>query len=218
MEKVLLIGAHPDDESTAGGTALLLQEQYEFHVGIVTAGERGIPGMSLEEAGAVRRKETENAVQLLGAKLHFLGEIDGEVFAGRERCEAVASLIRELSPRAIIMHWPVDIHPDHVLSSALIWRAVQLSGMDCEILFAEETWQSRCFCPTHFVDITSVWEQVVASLRCHISQNENDILVEDKRWGAQYWGAKYLGKYVEVFCQFNPGGGRRPSILDPWII
>ncbi len=214
MECVVIMGAHPDDELSAAGLALRMRGIYDVHILNATMGERGIAGLGFDEAAAIRRLEAENAARLLGATPHFLGEIDGELCAGQVRCRETAALLRRLKPKALFTHWPVDIHTDHVVCTALAFRAILMAGIQPEILFGEETYQSRSFVPEHFVDVTGVFDRKIAAIRCHVSQNADDVLVADKTLNARFRGAKCRVEYAEAFARFHPGGAPGSSILD----
>ena len=94
VTSILVIGAHPDDETVmAGGTlAILAQRGLNVHLVCATRGEGGEMGeppiCTREELGRVRSAELECAGQALGAaSVDYLGYVDpvcivdGEVFA-----------------------------------------------------------------------------------------------------------------------------------------
>src|SRR5512145_728782 len=86
--KILLLLAHPDDETFGpGGTiAKYAREGAEVHLATATRGEAGMVGdpplTDREHLGEVRTAELLAAAGLLGiAKVHFLGFRDGELAA-----------------------------------------------------------------------------------------------------------------------------------------
>jgi LmbE family N-acetylglucosaminyl deacetylase len=89
---IVFVVAHPDDLAIImGGTALLLKDRYQLHVLCASKGERGYPWKGVgrlkpinPEIATIRAKEEKAACAMLGANLTFLGQIDGEIFAGRE--------------------------------------------------------------------------------------------------------------------------------------
>ena len=214
MDKIVIFGAHPDDVLGLAGLVLRMKGLYDVHLLDASLGERGLRGASLEETAAIRRLEEEQACAMLGATPHFLGEIDGEIFAGRDCCQKTAELLRRLSPKAVFTHWPADIHPDHVVTTAIAFRSLNMAGLQPEIIFGEETYQSRLFAPTHYVDVTEVFEEKLAVIRAYRCQNPDDSLVRDKELCARFHGAKCGCPFAEAFAQFAPTDGRRPSILD----
>jgi LmbE family N-acetylglucosaminyl deacetylase len=124
--KLLVIFAHPDDESIGvGGTlAKYAAEGVEVHYVCATRGERGWFGdpesnPGFERLAQIRTRELENAVQTLGLHgLHFLHYIDGDVDKA-EHTEIIGKLathIRRIQPQ-VVLTFPPDGnygHPDHV--------------------------------------------------------------------------------------------------------
>jgi protein-tyrosine phosphatase len=109
------------------------------------------------------------------------------------------------------MHWPVDIHCDHVMSSASAWRAVLFAGLrdSCEIYFHEQTVQSRTFRPSVFVDVSRVQERKEKVIRLYKSQSP-DVLVDRRRTDAKFLGWRIGVKYAEAFAVADgtvKGGG-----------
>jgi len=177
-EKVLIFGAHPDENIACAGTMLLMKDQFELHVGVMTHGERGLGEQGFRDGStrAMRTKEEEAAAALANAKVHWFEEVDGDCYANREVCRQVADLLLELKPRAVIAMWPLDIHLDHVMASACIQKAISIAGMrdKIELYFMEEAYDSRSFVPMHYVDISEVADKKREFIRKHVCQNRND--------------------------------------------
>jgi len=124
--KLLVVFAHPDDESMGmGGTlAKYSAEGVETHLVCASRGERGWfgPGEQdpgLEKLGQRRTRELENAAHELGLKsLHFLDYIDGDVDRV-DHAEATAKIvtqIRRIRPQVVVTFPPDGNygHPDHI--------------------------------------------------------------------------------------------------------
>jgi N-acetyl-1-D-myo-inositol-2-amino-2-deoxy-alpha-D-glucopyranoside deacetylase len=86
--RMLAILAHPDDESFAIGGTLAKYAHQDVQVVLLcaTRGEAGIPGITPEEAGAIRERELRKAAQHMGIEVYFLcsrrksrGELPGLV-------------------------------------------------------------------------------------------------------------------------------------------
>jgi LmbE family N-acetylglucosaminyl deacetylase len=146
--RLLAVLAHPDDESFGiGGTlARYADEGVAVHIAIATDGVAGsVAGgyeHTLRELAAVRRKELEAAVAILGGALHMLGYRDSgyigdpanqhpDAFINSDLNEAtgrVVALIREIRPQVVVTHDETGgyYHPDHIhcwkITSAA-WRA-----------------------------------------------------------------------------------------------
>ena len=218
-ERVLIFGAHPDENIACAGTMLLMKDRFEVHVGVMTHGERGLglAGFRDGSTRARRIKEEEAADSLAGAKTHWFDEVDGDCYANREVCRKVADLLKELKPRAVIAMWPLDRHLDHVMSSACIQKAIGIAGMQdrIELYFMEEAYDSRTFVPAYYVDVTEVADQKREFIRKHACQNANDSMcrleMEDGASRAQRCASwAYGGRQVERFAVFGgkPQGSR----------
>ena len=220
-EKVFIFVGHPDDTIACAGTMFLMKDLFELHVGVFTHGERGCGEKGFRDGStrAIRTKEEEAAAAMVGAKVHWFEEVDGDAYPNREVCHQVADLLKELKPRAVIAMWPLDFHLDHAMSCACVQKAIGIAGMRdrIEFYFMEESYDSRTFMPAYYVDVTDVMELKREFIRKHVCQNPNDsmcrIEMEDGAARAQRC-AMYIirrGKcHVERFAVYDgkPQGHR----------
>lgn len=148
--KLLVIFAHPDDESMGmGGTlAKYSASDVDTHLVCATRGERGWFGSpeshpGFDSLGKTRTLELENAVKELGMKsLHFLGYLDGDVDQADhgEAIKKIATYIRKIKPQVIVTFPPDGNygHPDHIatgqFASAAVVCAADSSYQDLEDL------------------------------------------------------------------------------------
>lgn len=129
-KQILAILAHPDDESYGMGGTLAKYSHNGAHVTLLcaTRGEAGIAGMEPGEAGQIREKEFEHAVEYLGAQVFFLGYQDGELSTINRQhlVDHIAGWIDTVNPDVILTFGPdgVSGHPDHVAISAAVTQAV----------------------------------------------------------------------------------------------
>ena len=179
-KKALFIGAHPDDnESCAGGTMILLQNQGCQVVSVYfTSGERGIQGATLEEAATIRRQELIDACQVMGVAYRLMTQIDGQTEVNTQRYQEMLQLIEEEKPDVVFTHWPIDSHRDHRVCSILVFDAWRMSGKNFDLYYyeAETGMQSKNFIPEEYVNISSVAEQKHQAVLCHKSQDPEEIL------------------------------------------
>ena len=213
---VLAIAAHPDDvEQTCGGTLLKMAERgYRTAILDLTAGEmgtRGTPQGRLEEA-------TEAARVLRVAARRNAGLPDSRLendFASRLR---VASEIRALRPRVVILPYWEARHPDHSRCSRIGYEACFLAGLrklelegephrPVKILYSSIYADVR---PSFVVDISSQFERRLQALLCYRSQyadqdlaaglfpSEADV-AERIRSAARTYGALIDVEYGEPF-------------------
>jgi LmbE family N-acetylglucosaminyl deacetylase len=150
--KLLVVLAHPDDESMGmGGTlAKYTSHSVETHYVCATRGERGWFGPEEENPGLtalghLREKELSGAVNELGMKgVYFLDYIDGEVDQA-DYAEAIGKIvthIRRIKPQVMVTFPPDGNygHPDHIavgqFSSAAVVCAADASYQDTQSLSA----------------------------------------------------------------------------------
>jgi LmbE family N-acetylglucosaminyl deacetylase len=136
QKRLLAVLAHPDDESFGpGGTfARYAAEGVDVHIAIATDGVAGSVADGYEDAlnelVAVRTKELDAAVDILGVKLHKFCYRDSgyindpannhpEAFINTDQHEAigkVVALIREIQPQVVVTHDETGgyFHPDHI--------------------------------------------------------------------------------------------------------
>lgn len=178
---ILAIAAHRDDvEQTCGGTLLKAANRGQ-RAGILdlTRGEMGTRGTAEDRA-----REAADAAKFLGATWRRALDIpDGRVENTWENRLKVATVIRETSPRVIILPYWKGRHPDHYTASVLGYEACFLAGLakldlkgdsallpphrPYKIIYATLYYDIR---PTFVVDITEQFEGKFASIMAYKSQ------------------------------------------------
>ena len=214
-ERIVVVPAHPDDLIPCFGTCLLSKDIFEWHVIEFTHGERGMGEQGYMDGSTrkIRMAEEGAVCKALGAQLHWLDEIDGEAYACRETCERLAALLKELKPRAVFAHWPVDIHGDHAMAGVAVQKALFLAGLAPEIYFIEQEYQAKRFVPDQFVDITDVLERKCELIRMYKCQYRDGAIERRKCAIANVNGlhSSLCGGAAEGFMTFVPplqGQGR----------
>ena len=227
-ERVVFVCAHPDDLGGPSGTAILLARKFDVHVIDYTHGEGGCGKEGFLD-GSTRRKRTreeEAACAVAGVTLHWLDEPNGHAewgvpycTAGRATCDRLAALFKELNPRAVILHWPIDTHPDHVMSTAAAFCALENIGRGSwtkntpEIYFQEQTVQSKTFMPAYYVNITSVLEQKKELILKYECQGAA-AMEQRKREDAVFRGRRCGFPYAEAFAVMENTVRSGHSIFD----
>lgn len=205
---ILFVGAHPDDTECFGGTAFLLRDRYDLHVVDLTRGENGLglAGRKDGSTGRIRTAEEERACAFLGATLHFLHDVNGAAEATRASVDELVRLFAELKPVAVLTHWPVDEHPDHVQCAAVVGHAFRISGHKAERYFFEaSTGQTANWRPLYSVDISAVMPQKLELIAMYACQNPNGSLVaENESRAARRGGERSPSvKFAEAFETFD---------------
>jgi LmbE family N-acetylglucosaminyl deacetylase len=138
--KLLVVFAHPDDESMGmGGTLAKYSAQgVDTYYVCASRGERGWfgpedqnPGLSA--LGQLRVRELEKAVEELGMKgLYFLDYIDGEIDQAdyKEVIGKIVTYIRRIQPQVVVTFPPDGNygHPDHIAVGQFTSAAIVCSA------------------------------------------------------------------------------------------
>ena len=164
---VLVLAAHPDDETAGcGGTmALLADAGATVEVAIATSGE-GTIGADLDAGEVARRRESEarRACGVLGSRQpRFLAHRDGALGDALDvLARDLGALVADVSPEAIFLPWFLDGHPDHQALGRALERASLPDGIE---LWGYETWTPLP--PNRLVDITAVFERKERALSAY---------------------------------------------------
>lgn len=145
--EILVVFAHPDDETmlTGGTLALLARAGARVHYLCATQGEGGElgepPRCTPEELGAVRAAELDCAVQALsGTSLRYLGYTDPrvgleeELFAYSDDLDTlsdqIAGVIQAVGAGAVLTHGSNGEygHPAHLLTHQAAAAAIEKAG------------------------------------------------------------------------------------------
>lgn len=215
---VLAIMAHPDDvELTCGGT-LLASAALGRRLGIVdlTAGETGSRG-TVE----IRAAEALEASRILGVSMREnLRLPDAQLVNTPESREVVIRAIRRHRPTIVITHARQGRHPDHIAAAQLVRDACFLSGLKNlvpdlpafrprKVLHAM-SFREDAIAPSFIVDISDVFEQKLAAIRCYHSQFDGltqagevypngEPLPDIIRHQAAHYGTMIRARYGEPF-------------------
>lgn len=114
--KILVFGAHPDDEITMAGTiAKLSSYGVKVAVVIMTNGCEGYSDKRLKnKIVRIRKKEAKACDKVLGINFRkILNSPDMGLINDRKILKNCIRLIRRIKPDAIFTHGPYDKHKDH---------------------------------------------------------------------------------------------------------
>jgi len=113
---LLVVVAHPDDESFGTGSVLARARALGWRTSVVcaTRGEAGETTLDVDDLGAVREQELRAAADVLGVdEVRVLGYPDGGVADVAELPEVLAPIVDELDPDVVVTLDGGDGHPDH---------------------------------------------------------------------------------------------------------
>ncbi|MEP6768867.1 MAG: PIG-L family deacetylase [Acidobacteriota bacterium] len=134
--RVLVLAAHPDDETFgAGGTIAINSGAEAVRIWIATDGARqeGVEPRDAAAYGEVRREEARSAARALNVPEPVFGGFpDRELDRiPRELDLALSGLFEEFRPDLVLCPSPVEIHPDHrALAEALYARVASSRPAD----------------------------------------------------------------------------------------
>ena len=160
--KILALGAHPDDiEFGCGGSLMrFIRAGHDVYFYVATGGELG--GDS-----ETRKSEQEEAASYAGIKKVFWGGYeDSRLPLSKELISNIESVLEEINPEYIFIHYNEDTHQDHrVLAEA----ALSATRYVPNFLFYEGPTTVN-FSPNVYIDIDREIDDKVILLKKHSSQ------------------------------------------------
>ncbi len=182
--RILVLAAHPDDESFgAGGTLALSAGRAEaIRIWIATdgTGQEGVAPEGVREYAARRREEAVAAAAALGLEEPRFAGLADRSLAGVDSSRVLAAAIRDeladFGPDLVLCPAPTEIHPDHRALARVLFEEVASSRPGdpdhdryrlLRIGFYE---LSHPILPNVLVDIASVAEKKDEALASYVSQ------------------------------------------------
>jgi LmbE family N-acetylglucosaminyl deacetylase len=193
-ERVLVVGAHPDDPEFGFGASVakLADEGAQVFYCICTDGSQGgeDPSVPDEQLTATRYKEQRAAAEVLGVReVVFLGFRDGYLVANVDLRRAITREIRRFKPDLVMAHSPQRAtsiaigasHPDHQAAGEATLAAVypdarnpraypELLTQGFEPHRVKEVWLPGFDQPDVVVDVTHYMDRKIQAIMCHGSQ------------------------------------------------
>ena len=117
VDELLVVAAHPDDETLGAGGLIAHCARRGIRVRVVVVTDGGAAGLAPRRAD-----ELAAAMTVLGASATSLGFADGQTREHRDEItEALAPIITTLGPRALVVApWRGDGHRDHRVVSEIV--------------------------------------------------------------------------------------------------
>jgi N-acetylglucosamine malate deacetylase 1 len=206
-QRILAIGAHPDDVeiACAGTLARCRQRGDSISLIVMCNGNSASTSLGPEELAAVRSRELQNAAAVLGVEtLIELGLSDFGVWLQRETLDKLTDAIRRIRPDVVITHFNADYGSDHnhtlkLAQDATLAASVPGVKTACQpipkipYLYMMEPLGGYGFQPQVYVDVTSTFKVKIEMLECHRSQME---------WMSRYGGMD-MREYIETVAKFR---------------
>ncbi len=180
--RILVLAAHPDDESFgAGGTLALSAGKAEaIRIWIATDGtsQEGVAPEGARDYGAKRREEAVSAAAALGLEApRFAGLLDRDLSSQKRVLEAaIREELEDFRPDLVLCPSPSEIHPDHRALARVLFEEVSSSRAGdpdhdryrfLRIAFYE---LSHPILPNALIDIAPVAEKKDEALASYASQ------------------------------------------------
>jgi LmbE family N-acetylglucosaminyl deacetylase len=193
-ERVLAIGAHPDDVEIGCGGTLLEHRRQGDRISMLTLSRGSIGGPASD-----RTQEAAAAASMIGAQL-LLGDLpDTRVSDGIETIGPIEQVVAALAPTVVYVHSAHDNHQDH--------RAVHAATLSATrdvatVLAYQSPSANNGFLPTTFVPIDQVMTHkldLLASYRSQAGRSylEPDAIVASARYWARHLSAR--ARHAEPF-------------------
>lgn len=205
-ERVLAVGAHPDDVEIGCAGTLLEHRRTGDEVSVLTLSHGAVGGTAEDRVG-----ESAQAALLMGARLLLADLPDTQIDPGVETIRLVEAVVRDVDPTVVYVHSPHDHHQDH--------RAVHTATMSAtrgipQVFCYQSPSASNQFFPTRFAPIDAVLQNKVEVLGSFASQSERAYLEPELVVaGARYWARQLAprSRYAEPFEVIRSFTGRGPE-------
>jgi len=174
----LIFAPHADDECFGMGGSLLLarQQQIDSTVVFMTDGGLGLTDRQQQDATDIRIKEAQRAARLLGInKLEFLAQADRGLTNSDYLQEKIGQLFDTYTPDCIFIPAALELHPDHRMTSFIVWQAMQQSAFAGEVYAYEISVQGPI---NTLVDISAVAREKHQAMLAYQSQLAQNNYIE----------------------------------------
>jgi len=228
---IVCIAAHQDDiEFCCMGTLLKYRQKGEAHITnvVISNGDKGSqfnPSTPYEEIARIRNAEATAVAEAIGGRYINLGQSDEYIRDTDEARNQLVDILREAKADIVLTLPPIDYNTDHMVTSQIVFHATMLSNVvtiftdhdplpETPVVYYMDAIAGLEWQPSHYVDISDVWEQKADLLRMHKSQMANSTkmngldLVSFARKQDAYRGLQCRVEYAEAF---------RPALAWPRV-
>ena len=199
LDRVLVIGAHPDDiELGAAGFVLRLKDEGAKVYGLVMSqGEMGTSAPPRD-----RRAEAEAAARAMGLDGFWVLDFPDTHLRDHvgEVKQAIEKKIGELRISLVLTHGPRETHADHMS----VYEAAQEASRHCSFLCYETVSTPQNFIPNYFVDISLYLSTKLQVLDLHRTQGDKLYMNPEMVSGrAAHRGLQAGIPYAEAFWVYR---------------
>lgn len=215
MEKILVVCAHPDDETLGLGGTIRNHILKKDSVFLLCFSHGQFDRDESDRGISEREQQAKNALKILGTKnSRFLRYPDQKLdtISLTKLAKDIENVVKKIKPNRVYTHFWEDMNQDHrrVFEATLI-AARQTPQSPITELICYETpsstdWGKRTFQPNYFVDITKTLKYKLKALKNYkdeISKFPHPRSLEAVEHRAAYWGSSVGRKYAEAFMIFR---------------
>jgi LmbE family N-acetylglucosaminyl deacetylase len=220
---VLAICAHPDDaEIFCGGTlAKYAARGDHINIAVATNGEVGSTIHSKEEIARIRKAEAQEAADVIGAELIWMGFRDEFLFDTEETRLAFIDAMRKAKADVVLTHYPPDLYnPDHTITGRIANDVAIMTTVPniktehppiakIPVVYFMDSVAGVGFQPDEYVDITETFNLKQQMLGKHKSQlgdwlsaqygpNSLDMIEVMSRFRGIQTGVKYAEGFIRA--------------------
>jgi LmbE family N-acetylglucosaminyl deacetylase/CheY-like chemotaxis protein len=192
-ERILAVGAHPDDVEIGAGGTLLAHRASGDSVTILT-----LSGGSRGGNAAIRRRESEEAAAILRARLIIEDLEDTGIREGDPTTSIIERVVSDIRPTIVYTHSVNDIHQDHRNTHSATMVAAR--GVPYVLCFQSPS-STIAFRPSRFVSVEHTLDRKMDAIAAFASQASTREYLDDSllRASARYWARFGGGTAVEPF-------------------
>lgn len=210
VERVLAVGAHPDDVEIGVGGILLRHRAADDEVAVLTL-TCGARGGERER----RTAEAASAAALMGVTLHLRDLEDTRVPVSDPTVGLIEEVVDDFHPTIVYTHTAKDLHQDHrAVHQATLVAARRVASVYCY----QSPSSTVEFHPARFVGVDPYVDRKLEVLRAYASQVDlRPYLAEDLvRATARYWGRFGTSAFCEPLevIRDRPGGQMAVAVVE----
>ncbi|WP_245643465.1 PIG-L family deacetylase [Sanguibacter suarezii] len=189
-QRVLAVGAHPDDVEIAAGGTLAAHAAAGDELVILTLSGGAVGGST-----SARRSEAAAAASVVGARLIHLDFPDTRLDPAAGLITAIEEVVFEMQPDRIYTHSAHDRHQDH----RAVHEAVEVAARQVKNVWCFQSPSATvAFAPNRFVDIDGFIDTKLEMLAAYVSQAHREYMQPDVvRATARYWARFSPAREVE---------------------
>lgn len=189
-QRILAIGAHPDDVLLGAGGYLLQLRDSGHEITVLTLTSGGLAGRC-----EVREQEEREAAQMCGFLLEFARLADGAIDL-KAAIACIEATVDRVVPELVLTHNPLDRHQDHEVASC----ATMIACRPVPSIYTFEGPSCASFSPTMTINCAQTWDRKLAALECYRRQMRRRPYIEWVNAVSSYraW-PRHVGSPCEAF-------------------